>query len=147
MLEAGVSLAELEQSRMSMNKRDLDIAHFKGDLMQRIEVNQEIGLATVEISWEDIEQYSDRYNPAVLVLDEMRLITGVEIAIAYKTYPDGKILAKIRSNHNAPYASQLAEHFDGGGHPHASGFKLRDRDFSEVKVEVIDRIRELRENQ
>ncbi len=142
-VEAGISLAELDEARMEMNRRDEDIARYKGELLQRIEVDNEIGLATVEITWEEIEQYSDRYNPAVLVLDEMRLITGVSIAIAYKTYPDGKLLAKIRSNRDAPIAAALAERFDGGGHPNAAGFKLRGRDFNEVKQQVRDAIREL----
>lgn len=143
-VEAGVSIPELDENRMKMNKRDQDISSYKGELLQRVEVNPDIGLATVHITWEEIEKYSDRYNPAVLVLDEMRLINGVDLAIAYKTYPDGKILAKIRSNRSAPYAAQLAEHFNGGGHPHASGFKLRGRDFSEVQQEVIEKIGDLR---
>ena len=144
-VEAGVDLSELEEARMAMNRRDEDIARYKGELLQRVEINSEIGLATVNITWEEIEKYSDRYNPAVLVLDEMRLINGVDIAIAYKTYPDGKMLAKIRSNRNAPYAARLAERFDGGGHLHASGFKLRGRDFNEVRLEVEEAIRELRD--
>ncbi len=144
-VEAGVSLAELEEARMAMNKRDLDIARYKGELLQRVNLDESIGLATVEITWEEIEAYSDRYNPAVLVIDEMRLINGVDIAIAYKTYPDGKILAKIRSNRNMPIAAQLAEHFDGGGHPSAAGFKLRGRDFNEVQSEVREEVARLRQ--
>lgn len=145
-VEAGVSLAELDDARMMMNKRDLDITQFKGRMLERIEVCEEAGLASVDISWDEIEEFSDRYNPSVLVIDEMRLITGVDIAIAYKTYPDGKILAKIRSNRNAPYAAELAMRFDGGGHPHAAGFKLRGNDFAQLKAEVIEVLKELRKN-
>ena len=142
-VEAGVSLPELDEARMAMNRRDEDIAKYKGQLLQRVEVDHDLGVATVAITWEEIEMYSDRYNPAVLVLDEMRLINDVRIAIAYKTYPDGKILAKIRSNRDAPIAASLAERFDGGGHPHAAGFKLRDRDFEQVQQEVKSAIGEL----
>lgn len=142
-VEAGVSIAELDEARMSMSKRDWDIAKYKGELLQRIEYNLDVGLATVDITWDEIEKYSPRYNPAVLVLDEMRMVNGVHLAIAYKTYPDGKILAKIRSNQAAPIASLLAEHFGGGGHPYAAGFKLFDREFSSVKVEVEKRYIEL----
>lgn len=146
MVEGGVSLAELDEKRMSMNKRDADISRYKGELLQRVEIFDQIGLATVEITWDEIEQYSDRYNPSVLVLDEMRLINGVDIAIAYKTYPDGKILAKIRSNRAADYASILAEHFGGGGHPHAAGFKLRGVNFEDLKKQVIDEVKVLHDS-
>ncbi len=146
-VENGVNLSELGESRMAMNKRDLDIAHYKGELLQRVAIDDEAHLASVEITWEEIELYSDRYNPAVLVLDEMRLINGVDIAIAYKTYPDGKILAKIRSNREAQFANTLAERFDGGGHPQAAGFKLRGRDFADVQREVREAIMDLRQQQ
>lgn len=137
-VDMGVSLAELEEARHQMNRRDQDISRYKGELLLRVNYDLPYGLATVEITWEEIEKYSDRYNPSILILDEMRLVTGVRMAIAYKTYPDGKILAKIRSNFDAPVASQLAEEFGGGGHPHASGFKLRDEDFSDVQKRVIE---------
>ena len=145
MVEAGVSLSELDEARMAMNRRDEDVSKYKGELLQRVEVDYDLALATVDISWEEIEKYSDRYNPAVLVLDEMRLINGVDIAIAYKTYPDGKILAKIRSNRSAPLAAQLAEHFGGGGHPQAAGFKLRGEDFTTVKNQVKDALKGLKQ--
>ena len=144
-VEGGVSLSEIDEARMAMNRRDEDVSKYKGELLQRVEVDYDLALATVDISWEEIEKYSDRYNPAVLVLDEMRLINGVDIAIAYKTYPDGKILAKIRSNRSAPLAAQLAEHFGGGGHPQAAGFKLRGEDFTTVKNQVKDALKGLKQ--
>jgi phosphoesterase RecJ-like protein len=144
-VESGVSLSELDDNRLLMNKRDLDITQLKGRLLERIEVFEDVGLASVDISWDEIEAYSDRYNPSILVLDEMRLINGVDIAIAYKTYPDGKILAKIRSNRNAPYAAELATIFGGGGHPNAAGFKLRGDDFNSVKLNVQAELKKIRE--
>jgi phosphoesterase RecJ-like protein len=57
----------------------------------------------------------------VLVLDEMRLVEGVEIGVAIKTYPDGKITGKLRAN--TPIAEQVAGYFGGGGHKYAAGFR------------------------
>ena len=74
--------------------------------------------------WEDIQEYSDRYNPSVLVLDEMRLVEGVEVACAIKTYPDGKLTGKLRCN--KPVASAIAGYFGGGGHSYAAGFKVHE---------------------
>lgn len=118
----GANPAEIEQRRREYMKKPADILAYKGELISRIEYALDGKLATVHIPWEDIEAYSDRYNPSVLVLDEMRLVDDVQIAIAIKTYPDGKLTGKIRSN--IPIAGQVAGFFGGGGHEYSAGFKV-----------------------
>ena len=51
----------------------------------------------------------------------MRLVEGVELGVAIKTYPDGKITGKLRAN--TPIAEQVAGFFGGGGHQYAAGFR------------------------
>jgi phosphoesterase RecJ-like protein len=134
LVAGGVSIAALEQARRLMNVRSLRIAQYKGQLLQRIEITPGGHVASVTIPWEEIETYSQEYNPAVLVLDEMRLLTNVAIAIVFKVYPNGRITGKIRANYGAPIANQLAELFGGGGHAYASGFKVQDgRSFEDIK--------------
>ena len=60
----------------------------------------------------------------MLVLDEMRLVEGVEVACAIKTYPDGKVTGKLRCNR--PVAGDIAGFFGGGGHSYAAGFKVHE---------------------
>ncbi|MDN5275830.1 MAG: putative phosphoesterase [Candidatus Saccharibacteria bacterium] len=118
----GAVPADIELRRREYMKKPADILAYKAELIQRIEYHLDGKLATVHIPWADIQAYSDRYNPSVLVLDEMRLVEGVEIAIAIKTYPDGKLTGKIRSN--LPIAHTVAGYFGGGGHEHSAGFKI-----------------------
>lgn len=121
-MELGAHPADIEQKRREYMKKPADILSYKGELIHRIEYHQDGRLATVHIPWEDIEMYSDRYNPSVLVLDEMRLVEGVEVAIAIKTYPDGKLTGKIRGN--LPICDKIAGYFGGGGHAYSAGFKI-----------------------
>ncbi len=118
----GAVPATIENRRREYMKKPADILEYKGRLIGRIEYLLDGALATVHIPWEDIEEYSDRYNPSVLVLDEMRLVDTVQVAVALKTYPDGKITGKIRAN--IPVAHHVAGYFGGGGHEYAAGFKL-----------------------
>jgi nanoRNase/pAp phosphatase (c-di-AMP/oligoRNAs hydrolase) len=68
----------------------------------------------------------------------MRMTTGTHLAIAFKTYNDGRITAKIRANQGYGVADKLAEHFGGGGHPYASGFKIQNgRPLQDVKQECL----------
>lgn len=122
LVKLGVQPAELEEKRREYMKKPAEILSYKGALIGRIEYHLDGRLATVHIPWEDIEKYSDKYNPSVLVLDEMRLVEGVEIAVAIKTYPDGKLTGKIRCN--TPVADTIAGYFGGGGHSYAAGFKV-----------------------
>jgi len=118
----GASPHEIESRRREHMKKPADILTYKGELLQRIEYFLDGQFALVHIPWEEIQEYSDRYNPSVLVLDEMRLVEGVAIAVAVKTYPDGKATGKIRAN--LPIAHLVAGYFGGGGHEYAAGFKL-----------------------
>ena len=70
-----------------------------------------------------------------MILEELRLVTGVEIAVAIKTSPAGKITGKIRSTQ--PVAEQLAAYFGGGGHPYAAGFRTYDDDYDGVIRELV----------
>lgn len=118
----GASPSELEARRREYMKKPADILTYKGELISRIEYLMDGKLALIHIPWSEIETYSDRYNPSVLVLEEMRMVEGVEVAVAIKTYPDGKLTGKIRVN--LPVADIVAGYFGGGGHAYAAGFKV-----------------------
>lgn len=120
--ELGASPAVIEERRREFMKKSPEILRYKGVLIERIEYFLDGKLALIRIPWEEIQQYSDQYNPSVLVLDEMRLVEGVEIGVAIKTYPDGKLTAKLRSNQ--PISATIAGFFGGGGHPYAAGFRV-----------------------
>lgn len=124
LLDSGTVPAELEAKRRLMMKKSPEILAYKGKLIERIEYYVDGKLGLIHIPWNEIESYSDQYNPSMLVLDEMRLVEGVEVAIALKTYPDGKITGKLRAN--TPVCDVIAGYFGGGGHPYAAGFRAHE---------------------
>lgn len=130
----GAHNSVIEERRREYMKKSAEILSYKGRLLDRIEYSLDGQLATVHIPWEEIAQFSDQYNPSVLVLDEMRLVIGVKIAVAFKTYPDGKITGKIRSNY--PIAEQVAGFFGGGGHKYAAGFRVFES-YDKIMTELI----------
>ena len=130
----GAHNSVIEARRRESMKKSPEILTYKGRLLERIEYSLDGQLATVRIPWDEIAQFSDQYNPSVLVLDEMRLVIGVKIAIAFKTYPDGKLTGKIRSN--TPIAEQVAGFFGGGGHKYAAGFRVFES-YDKIMSELI----------
>lgn len=122
LVDLGVKPQDVDRLRREMFKKSPRILAYKGELITRIEYHLEDRLATVHIPWEDIAKFSDEYNPNVLILEELRMTKGVDVGVAIKTYPDGKLTAKIRCS--LPVAHLLAGHFGGGGHHYAAGFKI-----------------------
>ncbi len=132
--ELGAHSSVVEERRREFMKKSPEILAYKGELIGRIEYLLDGKLALVHIPWEDIQKYSDQYNPSVLVLDEMRLVEGVDVGIALKTYPDGKITGKLRSN--IPVSETIAGYFGGGGHNYAAGFRAYES-YDKIVQELI----------
>lgn len=137
LMRHGANPYELEEARRELMKKSPRILEYKGQLIERIEYYNDGRTAFVHVPFEEIHEYSNEYNPTMLVLDEMRLVIGVDLAIGIKTYPDGKITGKIRSN--IPVSNLLAKTFGGDGHPYAAGFRV----YEDYDVFVPELIREL----
>ncbi len=142
MLKYGANMAEIDKRRREYMKKSQKIVTYKGQLLQRIEYLADSKLGFIHIPWEETQEYSPHYNPAMLVIEELRNTENIELSVAIKTYPDGKITGKIRANNN-PLAGPLAAHFGGGGHDYAAGFKTTEWKYEELKTELIKKATEL----
>lgn len=118
----GASNSVIEERRREYAKKSPEILQYKAELISRVEYFLDGRLAIVHIPWEDIQAYSDQYNPGALISDELRMVEGVEVVIAIKTYPDGRLTGRIRSS--TPVGETIAGYFGGGGHAYASGFRI-----------------------
>ncbi len=141
----GANINDLENRRRDFMKKSVRILDYKADLIRRVEYALDGELATVHIPWEDIREYSDEYNPNVLILEELRMVEGVKVAVAIKTYPDGKVTGKIRCSSDAAIGDKIAGYFGGGGHPYAAGFRTYDTDYTEVVQDLIKILPEMLE--
>ena len=88
----------------------------------------------MHVPFEEIQAYSDAYNPGALIGDELRLVEGVALSCVIKTYPDDKLTTHLRDN--LPIADTVAGYFGGGGHPYAAGFRVYEN-YDEVVQELV----------
>ena len=139
----GADISKLEEHRREFMKKSPRILDYKADLIKRVEYHLDGTLATVPITWDDIKEYSDEYNPNVLILEELRLVEGVRVAVAIKSYPDGKVTGKIRCASDTTIADKIAGYFGGGGHPYAAGFRTYDTSYDEVVADLINIVPDL----
>lgn len=135
LMDLGANVADIEERRREFMKKSPRILDYKADLIKRIDYALDGKIATVHIPWEEIKLYSDEYNPNVLILEEMRLVEEVEVAVAIKTYPDGKVTGKIRTT--VPIADQVAGFYGGGGHSYAAGFRTYDTSYEQIVADLV----------
>lgn len=147
LIDQGVNRPQLEEIRREYGKMPEPIFRYKAKLIERTELYADGRLAIVTIPQSEINEYSPLYNPAPLIQNDILQTVGVQLAVVFKQYDNGRITAAIRANNGATVAGTLAEHFGGGGHQYASGFKLTDgRPLNEVKSECIRKATELLDN-
>lgn len=147
LLKLGANISELDEKRREFMKKSPRILDYKADLIKRIDYSLDGALATVHIPWDDIREYSDEYNPNVLILEELRMVEGVKVAVAVKTYSDGKVTGKIRASFGFPVAEKVAGYFGGGGHPYAAGFRTYDTNYEEVLRGLVECVADLTEEE
>lgn len=145
LVKSGGKISDIESRRREFMKKSIAILNYKGQLLQRIQYELDSQLAIVHVSWQEIEEYSDAYNPGALVIDEMRMVEGVKLAVVIKTYPDGKLTGKLRANPEAKIAETVASYFGGGGHPYAAGFRVYE-EYDKIYSELIEATQKALEN-
>ena len=139
MIEAGVSRPALEEQRRELSKMPVEIYKYKADLIKRTEFDESGRVAVVVVPDSEIKTYSPLYNPAPLIQTDMLQVQAVEVAVVLKSYDNGKVTGAIRSNPGSPIAAKLADHYGGGGHANASGFKIESgADISNINSEIKD---------
>jgi phosphoesterase RecJ-like protein len=139
LIDNGVNRTELEEIRRDASKMPKVIFRYKADLINRTELYVEDKLAIVVVPQHEINEFSPLYNPGPLIQGDILQTQGVQVAIVLKQYDSGKITASIRANYGFAVAGKIAEHFGGGGHKYASGFKItNNKPLNEVKSECIE---------
>ena len=147
LVDGGVDRSQLEELRRAYSKMPIEIFKYKAVLINRASLSSQGAVMSVAIPQNEINIYSPLYNPAPLIQGDMLQTMNVRVSIVFKHYSDGKVTAAIRCNPGAGIGAELAQHFGGGGHKFASGFKLiGTKPFDEVRAECLRYADELLKN-
>lgn len=144
MIERGINRPNLEETRREYSKMPPEIFRYKAALIARTDFSDEGRIGSVVIPYNEITTLSPLYNPGALIQGDILQTKGVAVAIVFKTYDDGHLTAAIRCNPSGSIGVELAEHFGGGGHPYASGFKVNKvNSFADLTAECLEKAAEL----
>jgi bifunctional oligoribonuclease and PAP phosphatase NrnA len=73
------------------------------------------------------------------LIDHLRAIRGVIVAVFFEELPDGKVRVSMRSKNNGADVRAICEKFGGGGHILAAGARVRGT-LPEVRVKILEAI-------
>jgi len=74
------------------------------------------------------------------LIDHLRAIEGVIVAIFFEELPDGKVRVSMRSKSDDADVCAICQKFGGGGHKLAAGARIRGT-FAEVQERVLKEVR------
>lgn len=117
----------------NMYELDLRIAKFKGHLLDQLEVD-EVGVVAVKLKKELLESYqvtADETSSLVHIFGEIK---GINCWAMFVEEED-QIRVRIRSKQTK--INQVAEQFNGGGHPLASGATVYTWDEAEQLISEL----------
>jgi phosphoesterase RecJ-like protein len=70
------------------------------------------------------------------LIDVIRAIRGVQVAVFFEELPDGKSRVSMRSKDRRYDVCQIAAEFGGGGHALAAGIRMKDP-LDQAKARVL----------
>ncbi len=74
------------------------------------------------------------------LIDHLRAIRGVIVAVFFEELPDGKVRVSMRSKNEDVNVCTICEKFGGGGHVLAAGARVRGT-LAEVENKILEEIR------
>lgn len=123
LLKLGIKRSKLEEARRELSKMDPEVFRYKAKLIERTEFFYDNKIAVTIIPENELYDVGTLYNPGPLIISELLNVSGVEVAIALKTYST-RLTGSIRCVSGTEIANKLASIYGGGGHPYAAGFKI-----------------------
>jgi phosphoesterase RecJ-like protein len=103
----------------------------------RFEANGQV--ASFSLSLETTRQFGVRAEDNEGLIDHLRAIEGVVVAVFFEELLEGKVRVSMRSKSEAADVSAICQRFGGGGHKLAAGARVRGT-LAEVEQRILEAI-------
>jgi len=127
-------------SKMLYQRDRLSRLRFLAKALDTLELYLEGQVAIVEVTRELMEMTGAIKDDTDGIVNMIRAINSVEVALLLREEEDGSIKISLRSK-NYVDVSKIAVKYGGGGHIRASGATIKDKTFSEIKEMILNDIK------
>jgi len=137
LIEAGVDVAKISQQmydnqpkrRLELLRHALNVAKFTDD--DRV--------ASVALSLAKVEELGVRPEDNEGLIDNLRSVEGVIVAVFFEELPGGYVRVSSRSKDRQVSVCKVCQQFGGGGHPLAAGARMKGT-LAEVETIFLDAV-------
>ena len=116
----------------------------KGAMMLSMTLHQDGEVAVLHVDQNMMQKYGARASDCEAALEEALHLPSVKVALLLRENKNLTIKGSLRSD-GCVNVNSIAKHFEGGGHPHSSGFTLAMNDMHEATQKLIKLIKEHRQ--
>ncbi len=99
--------------------------HLLRELLTTLRLDGEGKIASWVLTPEVSARLGTHPSDAEGLIDQLRSITTVELALFFEGAHDGHVSLSARSKKSGPDVSELCSHFGGGGHARAAGARVK----------------------
>lgn len=142
LLERGARQQEIIQN--IYKTKPLSMLRIWGRALNRIQVDPSARIVWSTISREDLVEMEARSSETHGILDELiSTIPDADVYILFTEVEEGGLKASLRSSAAVDVSRLAAQTYGGGGHPRASGFRVRS--FDNFSLQVLECVKTLKE--
>lgn len=142
LLEKGARQQEIVQH--IYKTKPLSTLKIWGRALNKIQMDAQAGIVWSQISREDLQEMDAHSRETHGILDELiSTIPNADVHVLFTEVEDGGMKASMRSSAAVDCSRLASECFGGGGHPRASGFRIRSYD--NFQLAVLDAVKKLSE--
>ena len=132
LLSLGIDVNELNRN---LYKKPLNVAKAQAYVLDTFEVTKH-GVAYFKMTKEKQKEFGLTTGTRSLLVDVLANIEGILVRVCFFEQDKEQIRANIRSE--GPVINQIAERYDGGGHPKASGAMLEKWEGTDDLITELD---------
>ena len=116
------------------------------ELLQTMRFSECGRVASFSLSLETAAELAVRPEDNEGLIDHLRAIHGVIVAVFFEELADGKVRVSMRSKEEAVDVCAICQKFGGGGHTLAAGARVRGT-LAEVEQRVLEEVRDVLKRQ
>jgi len=143
LIRAGLDVGRLNQQLYeNYPRRRLELLR---ELLRTMRFEQGDSVASFTLSLQTAAELGVLPEDNEGLIDHLRAIRGVIVAVFFEELTDGKVRVSMRSKSNAVDVCAICQKFGGGGHTLAAGARVRGT-LAEVEEKVLEEIGEVLES-
>jgi bifunctional oligoribonuclease and PAP phosphatase NrnA len=140
LVDAGVNVGRISQQLYeNYPRRRIELLR---ELLSTMRFDAEGSIASFSLSIETAKRLGVLPEDNEGLIDHLRAIRGVIVAVFFEELPDGKVRVSMRSKSEAADVCAICKKFGGGGHTLAAGARIRGA-LREVEERVLAAVREV----